>query len=120
MENREIKVRAWHELNKEMVYPKVAKLSSGDILNRFSPEWIMEYTNLTDKNGKEIYEGDIIKASTKILETLQVHTGYVQFGKSSFVLHYKIWNGKILIRRLSAYANFEIVGNVYENPDLID
>ena len=59
---RQIRVRAWD--GKKMVYPHSDNggfkgLTSGDILNRF--ETVMESTGLTDKNGKEIWEGDIVE-----------------------------------------------------------
>ena len=66
---REIKFRAWDKENKVMIYPKgilfdgrVVNFNCG-ILEPFEEYELMQFTGLYDKNGKEIYEGDIIKYS---------------------------------------------------------
>lgn len=86
-------------------------------------EWIlMQYTGLKDKNGKEIYEGDIIFQPSwwwgpgeVILNTGKCGPcegdsvmSYVCRGKGGHI-SYNIWNGK----------EVEVIGNIYENPELI-
>lgn len=74
----------------------------------FSP--LMQYTGLKDKNGKEIYEGDIL--ITKDIEGGKYKT---------FVTHE---NGMFLSGEESLYDDVflfeaEVVGNIYENPELL-
>jgi len=59
---REIKFRAWNKENKKMDYFHLTHGDSYGIGGDIFPEYeIMQYTGLKDKNGKEIYEGDIMK-----------------------------------------------------------
>lgn len=84
------------------------------------PETIGQYTGLLDKNGKEIYEGDIITCINKsdsVYEIGRQMIGFVAyeengcywFCKNNFQ-HYNDW----------AFADdIEVIGNIYDNKDLI-
>ena len=68
---------------------------------------IMQYTGLKDKNGKEIYEGDIAK-----------YYSLIQGGEILGQVHYE--NGSFLIGECYvANKRVEIVGNIYENSELL-
>ena len=83
-----------------------------------------QYTGLTDKNGKKIFEGDIIH-----LEYSQVFFGGVYFGEYTAEVSYKegcfitdgINNGDEIETPLSGFNNdeVEIIGNIYDNPELV-
>jgi uncharacterized phage protein (TIGR01671 family) len=133
MSIREIKFRAWDE-DGFMFTP--TKITFGTFGNKDSVEvWrgdvfgtlgssilaLMQYTGLKDKNGKEIYEGDIVTADWPYAKRCSViwdvsRCGfYCQpvegdgiLGRAAYDKGYKM-NG----------AKMEVTGNIYENPELL-
>lgn len=125
---REIKFRAWDIDLKEMIYGEdlikmciMISPANGNLINYKEP-WVylkdkyilMQYTGLKDKNGKEVYEGDIFEINYFNLDKEEVYTkGEVFFEKGAFVckgikgIHFS--NG-----------NIEVIGNIYENKDLLE
>mgnify|MGYP000044299336 FL=1 len=88
------------------------------------PETVGEYTNLTDKNDKKIFEGDIIKQINSY-DKLEM-TGFVRFSKSSqFVISHTYTEKENCYKRgmKKAFAiktNCEIIGNIYDNHELLE
>ena len=84
------------------------------------PATVGQYTGLTDKNGKEIYEGDIVTTDIKRPYLI------VEFRDGSFMFncndggkdYYDIMM-PIMKEPQSTYKYGEIIGNIYENPELI-
>lgn len=73
----------------------------------------MQCTGLKDKNGKLIYEGDIIKR-TYLNPSIEYHAVYYECFYSSF----KLDNGECLDKTFAEY--YEVIGNIYENPELLE
>jgi len=106
--NREIKFRAFDD-GKMLTMPT----DTNFVLSRFfgflrDDAIIMQYTGLKDKNGKEIYEGDITDEGLVIF-----HNEYLGF----FV---KNDYEEEQLRPLYDFAFLEIIGNVYETPQLLN
>lgn len=83
--------------------------------SRDSENVLMQYTGLKDKNGKEIYEGDILNmtyhGSVSIVEP-EIKS-VVSFERGTFIIENGFSLGKI-------GRSLEVIGNIYENPQLLE
>jgi uncharacterized phage protein (TIGR01671 family) len=132
---REIKFRAWDKNNKKMIFgPRNNEENSSWILalaSAYDLE-LMQYTELKDKNGKEIYEGDIVE----IFDIYPEKKRYkIEFGKFGFDSNHDryLYQGFGLIPIIDnqldddnhslifgIYEDIKIIGNIYENLELLE
>jgi hypothetical protein len=116
---REIKFRAWDKIDKKM--REVIQILWGSIHNPypmsvdfydtqkprlFQDVVLMQYTGLKDKNGKEIYEGDVLpNGHDDTLKVIKYSPNHGFLGNLP-----EGWNSN----------EYEVIGNIYENKDLLD
>ncbi|RNE28550.1 YopX family protein [Lacticaseibacillus paracasei] len=81
---------------------------------------LMQYTGVTDKNERKIYEGDIIVTHPKSRYEAP-KSGVVQFGGSCPSFGYKTEDGEDYdIWSSNAYRTYEVIGSIFENPELLE
>lgn len=90
---------------------------------KFDDRKLMQCTGLKDKNGKLIYEGDIVEAITH--NPYEKHIGVIQFHSCYFSLDYiKLGkygqSGISLAKNTGDLVLLKIIGNIYENPELLE
>jgi len=113
---RTFKFRGWHQTAKEMVYDE----NFGDVLRWYregQPLEIMQYTGLKDRNGKEIYEGDVTRGGAYLHQIVWMDD------KANYGA--KVIRGEgVLVRNLTFPLRYvdalEVIGNIYENTDLLE
>ena len=122
------KFRAWDTTKKEMFKDTFAITESGEVVTveqgfvTDTPDYvfvdhlvIMQSTGLKDKNGKEIFEGDVLKNNKYITSVFYEDGAYcVKFRRTP--------NTTVTMNVISFIEKYKtrIVGNIYENPELLE
>ena len=111
---REIKFRAWATTYEKRKNPKT-EMKYFNLYELYPPRDcpIMQYTGLKDKNGREIYEGDIF--SPELIE----ENGFVEWDNkdSYFKLVFSDFSEPLYCYYMD---ELEVIGNIYENPELLE
>lgn len=128
---REIKFRAWDKFEKQWMDAPIIDGANGKMM-AFSPldgtfvrqfsdaeVEIVEYTGIDSEDGLEIFEGDIVKQEETLFGVVDTDlelTGVVKMLEGCWVID----SGKDSVYLWSETACHQILGNIYENPELLE
>ncbi len=125
---RELKFRAWDKTNKKMLDRVLA--GPGDpcsiVWLEERKDWvqfdefcgdIMQYTGLTDKTGKDIYEGDIVQLGHAREEFIPLADPDTKL--EVFYTHGGFHTKEGDLGDVTDWHECEVIGNIYEHPELI-
>ncbi len=120
---REIKFRAWNGSQMSSNVITIQELANKDFAWDGNKLVWLQFTGLIDKNGKEIYEGDIVKwhkgnwtdvyGGNPNKDLIQL-VEYLDCGFEPFTQN-EGYGGVVMFH----YSECEVIGNIYENPELI-
>ena len=93
------------------------------------PETVGQFTGLTDKNGKRIFEGDIFSVTWSAKDRTPVVKTFVAVFKNG-CFYARAFNGNQIVATIANYANcrkvgdtgvfVEVIGNIHDNPELLE
>jgi YopX protein len=120
---REIKFRAWNSIDKEMIYGvwlssdgSVIDFEYGNVVGTYPKDKVipLQYTGLKDRNGTEIYEGDVVLNGgfyKFVVSWNEKKAGFEPFCDWTFIGEYS---------SIETTNEIEVIGNIYENPELLE
>ncbi|KRL10748.1 YopX family protein [Schleiferilactobacillus perolens] len=120
----EIKFRAW--LPEDKIMRKVDKIHlSGRAIETVDHHWdymalveLMQYAGMHDKNGTDIYDGDIVRSEPTTPGDSDAMIGVVTFLEGSWIINDP--RERIAEPLFNETKSMTVIGNVYENPELME
>lgn len=105
------------ESNPSCIWVPAADPDDSTKIFEVSTETVGQFTGLTDKNGKKIFEGDIIKCKVHEMNGYRVRKGVVEYHGVGFIMNLdpNSWYDQ---KNIS--FDCEVIGNIYDNPELLE
>lgn len=132
---REIKFRVWDRERKKWVYFTLQEIVNINHESLVEDEWafiqlerVGQYTGLKDKNGKEIYEGDIVRFTRKnvfnakglIIGVIEYHPDRLAYIVSNCIVRQPDGEKEKWDYTFLSEDGLEVIGNIYDNPELLE
>lgn len=126
---REFKFRVWDiedtTMRSCLGFDDIRVYVDGDIEVPKDKSIIQQFIGLKDKNEKEIYEGDIIKYKRRWEPNMsKVEIGFIDFDSPGYWIYFdkekNCSTGIINILQANTITSCEVIGNIYENPELLN
>ncbi|MBU6048331.1 YopX family protein [Lacticaseibacillus paracasei] len=123
---REIKFRAWDKENKKMAQVSRIDFGPGGIKYLVDDSVLLEYTGLHDKNGREIYESDILKVTGEDGESYVATVkwfgdeDYPAFDLSGIPAAWNYDANALATIFQSGVETCEVIGNIFEDKQLLE
>ena len=121
--NRPIKFRAWSKSLERMIPFEEIEISYHNItlkqtFDSQGDDILMQFTGLPDKNGKEIYEGDIVRVVYDETFGIVEVKGVIEWDEQgNWCIDFPNKGCSLAINQL--YEEIEVIGNICENPELL-
>lgn len=109
---REIKFRTWNPNSKKMGNLFCSSVINGETIRGLGDCILMQYTSLKDENDKEIYEGDIVRLPGRSY-------GDKIYDEEISQVEWDVFGFYIARQGACSWSEMEVIGNIYENPDLL-
>lgn len=120
---REIKFRAWHKDEKfmspitklwwdEQIIETIGEMEGERNIRHFDEVELMQFTGVKDKNGQEIYEGDIVK-------NYHYESGVIKYKEGAFfVCSWRCFS--LIFDGSHSPEKLKVIGNIYDAPELLE